>query len=126
MTIANEEIFGPVLSVMPYPDEDEAIRIANATRSGCTARVWAGDVEGAKRVAARIRTGQVDINGGQFNIVAPFGGVKQSGIGRECGIEGLESFCQTKSLQLPETSASGNRPGADRRTTPARLTLTSR
>ena len=105
MTIANEEIFGPVLSVMPYDGEDEAVRIANATRYGLHGAVWAGDVGRAKRVARRVRTGQVDINGGQFNIAAPFGGVKQSGFGRECGIEGLDSFCATKSLQLPEGSA---------------------
>jgi aldehyde dehydrogenase (NAD+)/betaine-aldehyde dehydrogenase len=101
MTIAQEEIFGPVLSVIPYADEDDAIRIANGTPYGLHGSVWSGDVGHAERVARQIRTGQVDINGGQFNILAPFGGMKQSGIGRECGIEGLDGFCEIKAMQLP-------------------------
>jgi aldehyde dehydrogenase (NAD+)/betaine-aldehyde dehydrogenase len=104
MTIAREEIFGPVLSVIPYDGEDEAVRIANATPYGLHGAVWSADIERAQRVARRIRTGLVDINGGPFNILAPFGGFKQSGIGRECGIEGLDGFCEVKSLQLPEES----------------------
>jgi acyl-CoA reductase-like NAD-dependent aldehyde dehydrogenase len=100
MTIAQEEIFGPVLAIMPYEDEDDAVRIANGTIYGLAGGVWSGDVERAKRVARRLRTGQVDINGGSFNPLAPFGGYKQSGNGRELGRYGLEEYLETKSLQL--------------------------
>jgi aldehyde dehydrogenase (NAD+) len=100
MTIAQEEIFGPVLALMPYEDEEDAVRIANATDYGLAGGVWSGDEERAKRVARRIRTGQVEINGGAFNPLAPFGGYKQSGHGRELGRFGLEEFLQIKSLQL--------------------------
>ena len=100
MTIAQEEIFGPVLVIMPYEDEDDAIRIANDSQYGLAGGVWSGDEERAKRVARRIRTGQVEINGGAFNPLAPFGGYKQSGHGRELGRFGLEEFLQIKSLQL--------------------------
>jgi acyl-CoA reductase-like NAD-dependent aldehyde dehydrogenase len=100
MTIAQEEIFGPVLAIMPYDDEDDAVRIANDTIYGLAGGVWSADEERAKRVAARIRTGQVDINGGAFNPMAPFGGYKQSGHGRELGRYGLEEFLVAKSLQL--------------------------
>ena len=89
MTIAQEEIFGPVLSIMPYDDEDDAIRIANHSRYGLSGAVWAGDEARALRVARRIRTGQVDVNGGVFNPFAPFGGVGASGHGRELGAHGL-------------------------------------
>jgi acyl-CoA reductase-like NAD-dependent aldehyde dehydrogenase len=99
MTIAQEEIFGPVLCIIPYEDEEDAIRIANDTVYGLAGGVWSADPERAKRVARRIRTGQVDINGGQFNPMAPFGGYKQSGHGRELGKFGFEEFLQTKSLQ---------------------------
>src|SRR6185436_20757960 len=92
MTIAREEIFGPVLSIIPYEDEDDAVRIANDTVYGLAGGVWSGDVERAKAVARRMRTGQVDINGGGFNFMAPFGGYKQSGLGRELGRFGLEEF----------------------------------
>jgi betaine-aldehyde dehydrogenase len=100
MTIAQEEIFGPVLSIIPYDDEEDAVRIANDTVYGLAAGVWSGDPERAKRVARRLRTGQVEVNGGQFNLAAPFGGYKQSGHGRELGKFGLEEYLETKSLQL--------------------------
>jgi aldehyde dehydrogenase (NAD+) len=99
MTIAQEEIFGPVLSIIPYDDEDEAIQIANDTIYGLAGGVWSGDAERAKRVAKRMRTGQVEINGGNFNPLAPFGGYKQSGHGRELGAYGLEEFLEVKALQ---------------------------
>ncbi len=99
-TIAQEEIFGPVLAIIPYKDEDDAVRIANDTMYGLAGAVWSADEERAKRVARRLRTGQVDINGGAFNMFAPFGGVKQSGKGRELGRAGLEEYLEYKSLQL--------------------------
>jgi acyl-CoA reductase-like NAD-dependent aldehyde dehydrogenase len=85
MTIAQEEIFGPVLAIIPYDDEEDAVRIANDSVYGLAGGVWSGDEERAKSVARRIRTGQVEINGGVFNPLAPFGGYKQSGHGRELG-----------------------------------------
>jgi len=100
MTIAREEIFGPVLSIIPYEDEDDAVRIANDTVYGLAGGVWSNDIERAKRVARRLRTGQVDINGGKFNPLAPFGGYKQSGNGRELGKYGLDEYLEVKSLQL--------------------------
>jgi acyl-CoA reductase-like NAD-dependent aldehyde dehydrogenase len=100
MTIAREEIFGPVLSILPYDTEEEAVAIANDTDYGLAGGVWGGDPEHAQAVARRLRTGQVDVNGGAFNPQAPFGGYKQSGIGRERGRFGLEEFLETKSLQL--------------------------
>jgi aldehyde dehydrogenase (NAD+) len=100
MTIAQEEIFGPVLSILPYDSEEEAITIANDSNYGLAGGVWAADPERAKTVARRIRTGQVEINGGGFNPVAPFGGYKQSGNGRELGRFGLEEFLEIKSMQL--------------------------
>ena len=102
MTIAREEIFGPVLSIMTYRDEDDAVRIANGTPYGLAAAVWSGDPERAERVARRLKAGQVDINGGAFNLLAPFGGFKQSGYGRELGRFGLEEFLEVKSIQLRE------------------------
>jgi aldehyde dehydrogenase (NAD+) len=98
MTIAREEIFGPVVTVLTYDTEDEAVAIANDTVYGLAGGVWSADPERALRVARRIRAGQVDINGGRFNPVAPFGGYKQSGIGREMGVFGLEEFLQVKAL----------------------------
>jgi acyl-CoA reductase-like NAD-dependent aldehyde dehydrogenase len=102
MTIAREEIFGPVLSIMTYRTEEEAVNIANSSTYGLAAAVWSGDPERAERVARRLRAGQVDINGGAFNLLAPFGGCKQSGYGRELGKYGLEEFLQIKALQFKE------------------------
>jgi len=100
MTIAQEEIFGPVLSILPYDDEDDAIRIANDTVYGLAGGVWAADKDKAIAIARRMRTGQVEVNGGAFNVNAPFGGYKQSGVGRELGDYGFEEFLEVKSLQL--------------------------
>ncbi|MFJ9793464.1 aldehyde dehydrogenase family protein [Streptomyces globosus] len=100
MVIAQEEIFGPVLSIIAYGDEDEALRIANGTVYGLGGAVWAADEETAVAFARRMDTGQVDINGGRFNPLAPFGGYKQSGVGRELGPHGLAEYLQTKSLQF--------------------------
>ena len=101
MTIAREEIFGPVLVIMPYKDEDDAVRIANSTNYGLAGAVWSADIPRAERVAKRLRTGQIDINGAPFNPLAPFGGFKHSGHGRELGISGLEEFLESKSVQYP-------------------------
>jgi aldehyde dehydrogenase (NAD+) len=100
MAIAQEEIFGPVLSIIPYRDEEDAVRIANDSLYGLAGAVWSKDEARAQRVARRIRAGQIDINGGAFNMNAPFGGFKQSGHGREAGVYGLEEFLEYKSLQL--------------------------
>ncbi len=99
MTIAQEEIFGPVLSIIGYEDEDDAVRIANDSLYGLSGGVWSADQDRAMAVARRMRTGAVDVNGGSFNIAAPFGGYKQSGYGRENGPYGIDEFLQTKSLQ---------------------------
>ncbi|HEX4723151.1 MAG TPA: aldehyde dehydrogenase family protein [Pseudonocardiaceae bacterium] len=99
MVIAQEEIFGPVLSILPYRDEDDAVAIANSTIYGLAGAVFSTDTDHALAVARRLRTGQVDVNGGAFNPVAPFGGYRQSGNGRELGRFGLEEFCETKSIQ---------------------------
>ncbi|MGA7983786.1 MAG: aldehyde dehydrogenase family protein [Burkholderiales bacterium] len=100
--IEQEEIFGPVLSIIAYTDEEEAIRIANDTPYGLAGAVWGKDEAHAQKVARRIRAGQVDVNGGAFNMNAPFGGFKQSGHGREAGTYGLEEFLEYKSLQLKQ------------------------
>ncbi|MFG2131127.1 aldehyde dehydrogenase family protein [Streptomyces sp. NPDC048751] len=100
MTIAQEEIFGPVLSILRYEDEEDALRIANGTLYGLAGAVWAGEEAEAVAFARRMDTGQVDINGGRFNPLAPFGGYKQSGVGRELGAHGLAEYLQTKSLQF--------------------------
>ncbi len=98
MTIAREEIFGPVLVLVPYDGEDEAVQIANDTVYGLAAGVWSGDQERAERVARRLRAGQVEVNGGRFDLRAPFGGFKQSGNGRENGRLGLEEYLEAKAL----------------------------
>ena len=98
MRIAQEEIFGPVLVIIPFADEAEGIAIANNTPYGLAAYVQTGDPERALRVAARLRAGAIHINGGGFNYGSPFGGYKQSGNGREGGIMGLEDYLETKTL----------------------------
>ena len=99
MAIFREEIFGPVLSIITYSSEEEAIELANDSEYGLSGGVWSGDEERAMAVAKELRTGQVSINGGAFNVTAPFGGYKQSGIGREMGVHGLEEFLEIKSIQ---------------------------
>ncbi|HET9894064.1 MAG TPA: aldehyde dehydrogenase family protein [Streptosporangiaceae bacterium] len=98
MSIAQEEIFGPVLCLLRYQTEDEAVAIANGTPYGLAAAVWSADQEHAVRVARQLRAGQVEINGGAFNVAAPFGGFGQSGYGRELGVHGLEEFLEVKAL----------------------------
>jgi aldehyde dehydrogenase (NAD+) len=98
MIISREEIFGPVLSITSYETDEEAIGLANDTPFGLSGAVWSADVERAEGVAKRLRAGQVKINGGAFNPAAPFGGYKQSGIGRELGPYGLEEFLEVKAL----------------------------
>jgi aldehyde dehydrogenase (NAD+) len=98
MTIAQEEIFGPVLVVMPYDSEEEAIEIANGTPYGLSGGVWSSDRDRAERAAKRLRAGQIKLNGAAFNPTAPFGGYKQSGIGRELGAHGLQEYFETKAL----------------------------
>jgi len=100
MTIAQEEIFGPVLSILTYEDEDEAIKIANDTIYGLSSGVWSSNMDHAKKVARRLRSGNVIINGGAFNMMAPFGGYKQSGNGREHGPYALDDYLEIKSLQM--------------------------
>ncbi len=104
-TIAQEEIFGPVLSIITYKDENEAVRIANDTIYGLAGAVWSKDNDHALRVARRLRTGQVDINGAPFNYLAPFGGYKQSGHGRELGRAGLEEYLEYKAIQIKANPA---------------------
>ena len=98
MTIAREEIFGPVLSIIPYEDEEDAIRIANDTPYGLASYLSSSDMERARRVASRLRAGMVHINNAGIDAGAPFGGYKQSGNGREWGSHGLEEFLEVKSI----------------------------
>ncbi|MEE8387534.1 MAG: aldehyde dehydrogenase family protein [Acidiferrobacterales bacterium] len=98
MTIAREEVFGPVLSIIPYEDEDDAVRIANDTPYGLSGYVTSADLERSRSVAARLRTGMVHINGASLDAMAPFGGYKHSGNGREWGAHGLEEFLEVKSV----------------------------
>jgi aldehyde dehydrogenase (NAD+) len=99
--VVREEIFGPVLTVLPYRDEPDGVRLANATDYGLHGAVWSADVPHAVEVAGRLRTGRVDVNGSPFNLRAPFGGYKRSGTGRELGRWGLDAFCETKAIQVP-------------------------
>jgi aldehyde dehydrogenase (NAD+) len=98
MTIAREEIFGPVLAVIPYEDEHDAIDMANDSRYGLSGCVYSGSLDHAIAVASKLRTGQVHLNGASADFTAPFGGYKQSGNGREWGPEGLDEFLETKAL----------------------------
>jgi len=98
MTIAREEIFGPVLSIIGYDDEDEAVRLANDTSYGLSGYVSSQDLDHARQVARRIRTGMVHLNGAPLDAHAPFGGYKQSGNGREWGHHGFDDFLETKSI----------------------------
>jgi len=100
-SVALEEIFGPVLTVVPADTVDEAIEVANNSDYGLSGAVWAGDVDSAIAVARRLRTGQVSVNGGRFNVMAPFGGFKKSGVGRELGPHGLAEYFELISRQLP-------------------------
>jgi aldehyde dehydrogenase (NAD+) len=102
MRIAQEEIFGPVLVAIPYTDDDDAVRIANDSIFGLSGSIYSGDIDRALRMARRIRTGTLNVNGANFFAPdAPFGGYKQSGIGREMGVEGFEEYLQIKTLALP-------------------------
>jgi acyl-CoA reductase-like NAD-dependent aldehyde dehydrogenase len=99
MTVFREEIFGPVLCITTYSNEEEAIELANDSEYGLSGGIWSGNEARAMRVARKLRTGQVSINGGAFNVTAPFGGYKKSGLGRELGVHGMEEFLETKSIQ---------------------------
>ena len=103
MSIAREEIFGPVLSVIPFSDEDEAVRIANDTQYGLAATVWTSDIKRAIRMTKAIRAGTVGINGYQLEPHAAFGGYQQSGLGREGGRTAIESYTEVKTVLLPFT-----------------------
>ena len=104
--LAQEEIFGPVLVVIPHDGDDDAVRIANESDYGLSGSVDSGDLERAKAVARRIRTGTLAVNGGVwFSPDAPFGGYKQSGIGREMGVAGFEEYLETKTVAEPASEA---------------------
>ena len=105
MTIAREEIFGPVLSIIPYDDDEDAVRIANDTPYGLSGYISSGDLDRARNIASRMRTGMVHINGAHLDAMAPFGGYKQSGNGREWGAHGIEEFLEVKSIYGYEASA---------------------
>jgi betaine-aldehyde dehydrogenase len=103
MRIAQEEIFGPVLAVIPYDGDDAAVQLANESIYGLSGAVWSGDDERGVNIARRIRTGTFAVNGLGMNPAAPFGGFKQSGIGRELGPEGLSPYLEYKSISVPAT-----------------------
>jgi acyl-CoA reductase-like NAD-dependent aldehyde dehydrogenase len=102
MTLAQEEVFGPVLAVIPFTGEDELVRMANSTIYGLAATVWTNDIKRAHTLARRLQAGNVSINYPTVNPPeAPFGGYKQSGIGREMGVEGFAEYVETKTVGLP-------------------------
>jgi aldehyde dehydrogenase (NAD+) len=101
MRIAQEEIFGPVLCIVPVDSDEEAIEVANDSPYGLSGAVWAETNDLALAAARRLQTGQVMVNGGRFNALAPFGGYKTSGNGRELGRAGLDEFLETKAIQMP-------------------------
>jgi aldehyde dehydrogenase (NAD+) len=102
MTIAQEEIFGPVLTVIPYEDDDDAVRIANESNYGLSGGVFSASTERATSIARRIRTGSIGVNGGLwYGADSPYGGYKASGMGRQCGMEGLEQYVETKAIAWP-------------------------
>jgi aldehyde dehydrogenase (NAD+) len=101
MRIAQEEIFGPVVAVIPYDDEEDAVRIANESDYGLSGSVWTADVDRGLAVARRVRTGTYTVNGFMMEFSAPFGGFKCSGLGRELGPEGLSAYLESKSINLP-------------------------
>ncbi|WP_369184798.1 aldehyde dehydrogenase family protein [Streptomyces sp. Y1] len=101
MDLAQEEIFGPVVSIMAHDGDEDAVRLANSTRYGLHGSVWSADDERAGAVARRVRSGQLEVNGGPMNPAAPFGGFGHSGIGRECGAEGIDAFCELQALHYP-------------------------
>ena len=105
-TLGQEEVFGPVLVIIPYEDEEQAVKIANDVPYGLAGAVWADSDERALAVAQRMRAGQVDVNGAPFNLQAPFGGFGQSGVGRENGRFGMEEFVELRSIQMPRQAAS--------------------
>jgi acyl-CoA reductase-like NAD-dependent aldehyde dehydrogenase len=105
MAIAREEIFGPVVIVQPYDDIEDAVRLANDTDFGLSGTIFSSDPERAYRVACRIRSGQIGVNRLELIPSIPFGGFKQSGIGREGGLEGLEEYLETKAVFMPAISA---------------------
>jgi aldehyde dehydrogenase (NAD+) len=111
--LAREEIFGPVLTVVPFDTVADAVALANDSDYGLSGAVWAADVETAVAVAGRLRTGQVSVNGGRFNVLAPFGGFKQSGVGRELGLAGLLEYYELTSLQLPVDEVAAVRAALD-------------
>ena len=100
-SVVVEEVFGPVLTVIAHDGDDDAVRIANDSPYGLSGAVWADTDEHAVTVARRLQTGQVMVNGGRFNPLAPFGGYKTSGNGRELGRAGLDEFLETKAIQMP-------------------------
>jgi aldehyde dehydrogenase (NAD+) len=103
-TVAQEEIFGPVVCVIPYEDEEDAVRIANNSIYGLSGGIWSADTDRALAVANRIRTGTMSINGAQwFDVDTPFGGYRQSGVGRENGVAGFEEYLEMKVIALPKT-----------------------
>ncbi len=106
MTIAQEEIFGPVLTVIPYEDDDDAVRIANESNYGLSGGIFSASEERATAMARRVRTGSMSVNGGLwYGADSPYGGYKASGVGRQCGIEGLEQYLETKAIAWPQTQA---------------------